>query len=172
MTRRMIDDGKNLEPPAEPFHWVQQPAVFLQFEMQVVAGGHPRASDLPDALPDTDRFTFPYKDPAHVRVQGGVSALMADMDGPAVTRTVAGGDHPAVSGRIYRLAIRGRQVHPLMEYSPTLKGMDPVSESGGHPVAGTPAVKGEQDRIVRQDGDRPPQPSFLRSFPRFPDMPV
>lgn len=97
---------------------------------------------------------------------------MADMDGPAVTRTVAGGDHPAVSGRIYRLAIRGRQVHPLMEYSPVLKGMDPVSESGGHPVAGTPAVKGKQDRIVRQDGDRPPQLSFLRSFPRFPDMPV
>lgn len=129
----MIDDGKNLEPPAEPFHRVQQPAVFLQFEMQVVAGGHPRASDLPDALPDTDRFTFPYKDPAHVRVQGGVSTPMADMDGPAVTRTVAGGDHP---------------------------------------VAGTPAVKGKQDRIVRQDDDRPPQPSFLRSFPRFPDMPV
>ena len=129
MTRRMIDDGKNLEPPAEPFHRVQQPAVFLQFEMQVVAGGHPRASDLPDALPDTDRFTFPYKDPAHVRVQGGVSTPMADMDGPAVTRTVAGGDHPAVSGRIYRLAIRGRQVHPLMEYSPALKGMDPVSKS-------------------------------------------
>lgn len=87
----MIDDGKNLEPPAEPFHRVQQPAVFLQFEMQVVAGGRPRASDLPDALPDTDRFTFPYKDPAHVRVQGGVSTPMADMDGPAVTRTVAGG---------------------------------------------------------------------------------
>lgn len=42
----MIDDGKNLEPPAEPFHRVQQPAVFLQFEMQVVAGGRPRASDL------------------------------------------------------------------------------------------------------------------------------
>ena len=147
-------------------------AALPDLQMQVVAGGHPRASDLPDALPDTDRFTFPYKDPAHVRVQGGVSTPMADMDGPAVTRTVAGGDHPAVSGRIYRLAIRGRQVHPLMEYSPTLKGMDPVSESGGHPVAGTPAVKGKQDRIVRQDGDRPPQPSFLRSFPRFPDMPV
>ncbi|NME14531.1 hypothetical protein HF874_17265 [Parabacteroides distasonis] len=50
--------------------------------------------------------------------------------------------------------------------------MDPVSKSGGHPVAGTPAVKGKQDRIVRQDDDRPPQLSFLRSFPRFPDMPV
>ena len=140
--------------------------------MQVVAGGRPRASHLPDALSDADRPAFPYKDPAHVRVQGGVSTPMADKDGPAVTRTVAGGDHPAVSGRIYRLAIRGRQVHPLMEYSPALKGMDPVSESGGHPVAGTPAVKGKQDRIVRQDDDRPPQLSFLRSFPRFPDMPV
>ena len=168
----MIDDGKNLKPSAEPFHRVQQPALFLQLEMQVVAGGRPRASDLPDALSDTDRFTFPYKDPAHVRVQGGVSPLMADMDEPAVARAVAGGDYPAVSRRIYRLAIRGRQIHPRMEYSPALKGMDPVSKSGGHPVAGTPAVKGKQDRIVRQDGDRPPQPSFLRSFPRFPDMPV
>lgn len=168
----MIDDGKNLEPPAEPFHRVQQPALFLQLEMQVVAGGRPRASDLSDALSDTDCPAFPYKDPAHVRVQGGVSALMADMDEPAVTRAVTGGDYPAVSRRIYRLAIRGRQVHPLMEYSPTLKGMEPVSKSGRHPVAGTSAVKGKEDRIIRQDGDRPPQPSFLRSFPRFPDTSV
>ena len=112
MTRRMIDDGKNLEPPAEPFHRVQQPAVFLELEMEVGSGGPPRASDLPDALPDTDRFTFPYKDPAHVRVQGGVSTPMADMDGPAVTRTVAGGDHPAVSGRIYRPRMASRYIRP------------------------------------------------------------
>ena len=172
MTRRMIDDGKNLEPPAEPFHRVQQPAVFLQFEMQVVAGGRPRASDLSDALSDTYRFAFLYKDPAHVRVQGGVSALMADADEPAVTRAVVGGDHPAVSCRIYRLAIRGRQVHPLVEYPPPFYGMHPASEPGGHPVAGTPAVKREQDRIIRQDDDRLPQPSFLRSFPRSPDTSV
>ena len=61
-------NSKKLEPPAEPFHRVQQPAVFLQFEMQVVAGGRPRASDLSDALSDTYRFAFPYKDPAHVRI--------------------------------------------------------------------------------------------------------
>ena len=140
--------------------------------MQVVAGGRPRASDLSDALSDTDRPAFPYKDPAHVRVQGGVSALMADTDEPAVTRAVAGGDYPAVSRRIYRLAIRGRQVHPLVEYPPSFYGMHPVSEPGGHPVAGTPAVKGKEDRIIRQDGDRLPQPSFLRSFPRFRDTSV
>ncbi|KAB6545441.1 hypothetical protein GAY90_24100, partial [Phocaeicola vulgatus] len=73
---------------------------------------------------------------------------------------------------IYRLAIRGRQIHPLVEYSPSLKGMHPASEPGGHPVAGTPAVKREQDRIIRQDDDRLPQPSFLRSFPRSPDTSV
>lgn len=140
--------------------------------MQVVAGGHSRAADLSDTLSDTDRFTFPYKDPAHVRVQGRVSPLMADMDEPAVTRAVTGLRSFPVSSRIYRLAIRGRQIHPLMEYSPSLKGMSPVSKSGGHPVAGTPAVKREQDRIIRQDDDRLPQPSFLRSFPRFPDTSV
>lgn len=172
MTRRMIDDGKNLEPPAEPFHRVQQPSVFLQFEMQVVAGGCPRASDLPDALSDTYRFAFPYKNPAHVRVQGGISTLMADMDEPAVTWAVTGLRHFPVSSRIYRLVIRGRQIHPLMEYSPSFYGMHPASEPGGHPVAGTPAVKGKEDRIVRQDGDRLPQLSFLRSFPRFPDTSV
>ena len=90
--------------------------------MQVVAGGHPRASDLPDALPDTDRFTFPYKDPAHVRVQGGVSTPMADMDGPAVTRTVAGGDHPAVSGRIYRSPYGAARSTPLWNILRSLRG--------------------------------------------------
>ncbi len=140
--------------------------------MQVVAGGHSRAADLSDTLSDTDRFTFPYKDPAHVRVQGRVSPLMADLDEPAVTRPVTGLRSFPVSSRIYRRAIRGRQIHPLMEYSPSLKGMSPVSKSGGHPVAGTPAVKRKQDRIIRQDGDRLPQPSFLRSFPRFPDTSV
>lgn len=140
--------------------------------MQVVAGGHSRAADLSDTLSDTDRFTFPYKDPAHVRVQGRVSPLMVDMDEPAVTRAVTGLRSFPVSSRIYRLAIRGRQIHPLMEYSPSLNGMSPVSKSGGHPVAGTPAVKGKEDRIIRQDGDRLPQPSFLRSFSRFPDTSV
>lgn len=168
----MIDDGKNLEPPAEPFHRIQQPAVFLQFEMQVVAGGRSRASDLSDALSDTDRFAFPYKEPAHVRIQCRVSTFVADTNEPAVTLAVTGFRHFSVSCRIYRFAIRSRQIHPLMEYSPSLKGMSPVSKSGGHPVTGTPAVKRKQDRIIRQDGDRLPQPSFLRSFPRFPDTSV
>ena len=140
--------------------------------MQVIAGGRPRAADQPDALPDADRSAFPYKDPAHVRVQGRVSILMADTDEPSVAPAVTGLRHFPVSCGVYRLAIRGRQIHPLMEYSPSLKGMSPVSKSGGHPVAGTPAVKRKQDRIIRQDGDRLPQPSFLRSFPRFPDTSV
>lgn len=140
--------------------------------MQVVAGGRPRASHLPDALSDADRPAFPYKDPAHVRVQGRVSTLMADTDEPSVATAVTGLRHFPISCRIYRLAIRGRQVHPLMEHPPSLKGMRPASEPRGDPVAGTPAVKGEQYRVIRQDGDRLPQPSSLRSFPRFPDTSV
>ena len=172
MTRRMIDDGKNLEPPAEPFHRVQLPSLLLQFEMQVVAGGRSRAADQPDALPDADRPAFPYKNPAHVRVQGRVSTLMADADEPPVAPAIAGRDHPAVSCGVYRLALRGGQVHSLMEYPPSLKGMHPAPEPGGDPVAGTPAVKGKQDRVIRQDGDRLPQPSFLRPFPRSRDTSV
>lgn len=140
--------------------------------MQVVAGGRSRASHLPDALSDADRPAFPYKDPAHVRVQGRVSTLMADTDEPSVAPAVAGLRHFPVSRSIYWFAIRGGQVHSLMEYPPSLKGMHPAPESGGDPVAGTPAVKGKQDRIIRQDGDRLPQPSFLRPFPRSRDTSV
>lgn len=129
--------------------------------MQVVAGGRPRAADQPDALPDADRSAFPYKDPAHVRVQGRVSILMADTDEPSVAPAVTGLRHFPVSCGVYRLAIRGGQVHSLMEHPPSLKGMRPAPEPGGDPVAGTPAVKGKQDRVIRQDGDRLPQPSSL-----------
>lgn len=168
----MIGGGKNLEPSAEPFHRVQQPSVPSQFEMQVAAGGRPRAADQSYALSDADRAALPYKNPAHVRIKGRVSALMADADKPSVAVAVAGRDYPAVPGTVYRLAIRGCQVHAFVEYPPSLKGMCPVPESGGHPVAGTSAVKGEKDRIIRQDGNRPPQLSFLRSFSRLTDTPV
>ena len=140
--------------------------------MQVVAGGRPRASHLPDALSDADRPASPYKNPAHVRVQGRVPILMADMDEPSVAPAVTGLRHFPVSCRIYRFAIRGGQIHPLMEHPPSLKGMHPAPEPGGDPVAGTPAVKGKQDRVIRQDGDRLSQPSFLRPFPRSRDTSV
>lgn len=140
--------------------------------MQVVAGGRPRAADQPDALPDADRSAFPYKDPAHVRVQGRVSILMADTDEPSVATAVTGLRHFPVSCGVYRLAIRGGQVHSLMEHPPSLKGMRPAPEPGGDPVAGTPAVKGKQDRVIRQDGDRLPQPSSLRPFPHSRDTSV
>lgn len=168
----MIDDGKNLEHPTEPFHRVQRASLSLQLKMQVVAGGCSCAADQPDALSDTDRSAFPYKDPAHVRIKGRVSTLMANADEPSVAPAVTGLRHFPVSCRIYRLAIRGRQIHPFVEYPPPFYGMHPAPEPGGHPVSGTPAVKGKEDRIIRQDEDRLPQLSFLRSFSRFTDASV
>ena len=52
--------------------------------MQVVAGRHPRMSDIPDMLPDTDMSARLYMQPAHMRVQCRISFRMPDMHEPAL----------------------------------------------------------------------------------------
>lgn len=121
--------------------------------MQVVAGRHPRMSDIPDMLPDTDMSARPYMQPVHMRVQCRVSSRMPDMYEPAVTPAVACFGNPAVTRTVHRSAIRRGQVHPLVEQSPSLYRMHPHTERGRDPETGVSSVKWEEHGIIRQENE-------------------
>lgn len=167
----MIDDGKNLEPPAEPFHRVQQPAVFAVRN----AGGCRWTSPCFRPFRCAVRYV-----PFRLSLQGSGSCARTGWSirpygGCGRTSRNPGCSRRRSPGRFLpNIPARhtGPPGPPPCGISSALYGMHPASEPGGHPVAGTPAVKREQDRIIRQDGDRPPQPSFFRSFPRSPDTSV
>ncbi len=121
--------------------------------MQVVAGRHPRMSDIPDMLPDTDMSARPYMQPAHMRVQCRVSFRMPDMHEPTVTPAVACFGNPAVPRTVYRGAIGSGQVHSLVEQPPSLYRMYPHTERGRDPETGVSSVKWEEYGIIRQENE-------------------
>lgn len=119
----------------------------------------------------TDSLALRYKNPAHMRIEGGISSCVANTDKPAVARTVSGFRYFPVAGAVYRRAIGSGQIHPFVEYPSLSYRMHPASEFGRYPVTGMPAVKGEQHRIIRQDKDRLPYLSVFRLSLRYRYMP-
>lgn len=133
--------------------------------MQVVACRHPRMSDIPDMLPDTDMSTRLHMQPAHMRVQCRVSFRMPDMHEPTVTPAVTCLGDPAVTRTVYGGAIGSGQVHPLVEQPPSLYRMYPHTEHGRDPETGVSSVKGEEYGIIRQENEATSGPSRNRSLP-------
>lgn len=59
---------------------------------------------------------------------------------------------------------KARQVHPLVEQSPSLYRMHPHTERGRDPETGVSSVKGEKHGIIRQENEATSGPSRNRSL--------
>ncbi|PJY73066.1 hypothetical protein CQW36_00035 [Bacteroides fragilis] len=121
--------------------------------MQVVAGRHPRMSDIPDMLPDTDMSARLHMQPVHMCVQCRVSFRMPDMHEPSVTPAVTCLGDPAVTRTVHGGATGSGQVHSLVEQPPSLYRMHPHTERGRDPETGVSSVKWEEHGIIRQENE-------------------